>query len=955
VQPRSGIAISRSLVLVGYVCGLAFAQQTGVIVRFDPSTPTVGPFPTDYLTIPDSTQKTGLMIHLPVPDCTKQPSECTAATLLNHLDGFHLQPRINVNFSGPVDPTTLKAGIYFVWLDNLTSDEKGLAPQGQITAINEIIYDPATLTAYAKPNDFFDQHRRYALIVTDAVHDTAGKPVSADPNFTACVQSPQNAYCQSLKSSLSLIGGGHGNVVAASVFTTMSATAWMEKARDLLPQVPLGFKPVGVSVSAAQIVAVNYLDQPGGSRSLSVDTTSGALTGVDRIVFGSYQSPKFFNSDQFIPDTPTLTALAAPPANNTIQFHAYIPSSPMPPNGYPVIIYGHAYGENSYFSPTLVASTFAQAGFVTLAINAVGNGYGPQSVVEIVQKGNVVTSFPGGGRGVDLNGDGVIDFAEGCFIGWPNPVGARDCYRQTVTDQMQLVNLVRSGVAIDPSSSLKLDATRIYNSGLSLGAYGGTIFHALEPSVRAAAPTSGGGSSIDTIRWTHSHTLQALAEEVVAGHMPSLLNGCSVASCNGLGYNDNNVLRDQPPKVNDVAGAIGIQNLFGELNWLNASGDPLSYAPHLSLSPLPNVPAKPVLYLYAFGDLTVPNPLETDLIRAAGPSAGSTLYRTDLAETAAKSIGETLPPGYDPHVFLVDSYTNRTTTFVAQAVQREIAGFLASDGKTIPDPNAIIKQLFPVPLTVTLFETVAGSVVTNPPPVIASVTSATGILDSVQPNIQAGSFVAIYGSNLANGTADWSGLINNGQLPTLVDGVSVTIGGKAAYVNFVSPGQINVLAPDAAIGDVQVIVTNNGISSAPAIAHLQTAAPAFFQWGATKYALATRYPDNAPVANPSIGPGYVAAKPGDTLILWGTGFGPTTPPQNPGLLTSGTHNLAQQVTVTVGGVSANVVGAALSPGLAGVYQIAIKLPDSVPAGDVLVKAKVGGFATPDNVDLFVAR
>jgi uncharacterized protein (TIGR03437 family) len=99
----------------------------------------------------------------------------------------------------------------------------------------------------------------------------------------------------------------------------------------------------------------------------------------------------------------------------------------------------------------------------------------------------------------------------------------------------------------------------------------------------------------------------------------------------------------------------------------------------------------------------------------------------------------------------------------------------------------------------------------------------------------------------------------------------------------------------------------------------------------------------------------VAAKHGDLLILSGTGFGPTTPPQNPGLLTSGTHNLAQQVTVTVGSVSANVVGAALSPGLAGVYQIATRLPDSVPSGDVLVKAKVGGFATPNNVDLFVAH
>jgi uncharacterized protein (TIGR03437 family) len=137
--------------------------------------------------------------------------------------------------------------------------------------------------------------------------------------------------------------------------------------------------------------------------------------------------------------------------------------------------------------------------------------------------------------------------------------------------------------------------------------------------------------------------------------------------------------------------------------------------------------------------------------------------------------------------------------------------------------------------------------------------------------------------------------------------------------------------------------------------HLGTYAPAFFQLGPNQYAVATRYPDNSYLGNPAIGAGFVAAKPGDTLILWATGFGPTDPSQTPGLITSGAHNVAQPVTVTVGGMAATVVGAALSPGLVGVYQIAIQLPGSVPAGDVLLKASVGGSNTPDNVYLFVMR
>ena len=109
------------------------------------------------------------------------------------------------------------------------------------------------------------------------------------------------------------------------------------------------------------------------------------------------------------------------------------------------------------------------------------------------------------------------------------------------------------------------------------------------------------------------------------------------------------------------------------------------------------------------------------------------------------------------------------------------------------------------------------------------------------------------------------------------------------------------------------------------------------------------------MGNPLIGTGFVAAKPGDTLVLWATGFGPNDPPQAPGFITSGAHNVAQPVTVTVGGMAVTVVGAALSPGLVGVYQIAIQLPASLATGDVLLKASVGGANTPENVYLFVGQ
>jgi uncharacterized protein (TIGR03437 family) len=834
------------------------------------------------------------------------------------------------------------------------------------SAINQVIYDPATNTAYAKPDDVFDQHRRYALVVTDAVLDAAGNPVAPDPNFTSCIQSPPNNYCGGLQQVVRKLGTAAlpGNIVAASVFTTMSATAWLEKARDLLPQAPLGFHPLPPSVKAAGITSITIKAQVGANpaafQNLTLQTPPGVLDGVDRIVFGTYQSPNFLNAQQFIPNTPTATALTMPSGANTIQFHAYVPSSPMPPGGYPVMIFGHGFESDAFATPTLIASTFAKAGFATLAINAVGHGFGPQTVIELAQQGGVAADFPGSGRGIDLNGDGQIDPAEGCFLAWPNPVEVRDCMRQTTVDLMQLVSLVRSGVAIEPSGDLKFDGGKIYYAGGSLGSMYGTMLLSVDSRVRAAAFSVGGGSIVEINYFAPIYG--SFTRQLVGGaHTPSLLNA-------GADFNANYVLRNQPPKVNTVAGAIEIQNMFGDLEWLQAPGDSLSYASHLSLSPLPNMHAKPALFLYDLGDQSVPNPQHSALIRAAGMFNSSTLYRADLAGPVAVLVCCRLPA--DSHGFLADN-TNPASAMIARSAQQEAAGFLASDGQTIPDANAIFKQLLPFPTTATIFETpgrdletlnygtlgisIQQNLALDQTPQIANVTSATGIRSSVQPNIQAGSWVTIYGSNLANSTLDWTGLINNGQLPTSLGGVSVTIDGQSAYLYFVSPGQINLQVPAAASGDVQVVVTTNGMSTAPVKAHLGSYAPAFFQWGPNQYVVATRYPDNAYVGNPLIGTGFVAAKPGDTLILWATGFGPSDPPQAPGLVTSGVHTVSQPVTATIGGIAATVVGAALSPGLVGVYQIAIQLPGSVPTGDVLLKASVGGSNTPDNVYLFVMQ
>jgi uncharacterized protein (TIGR03437 family) len=240
------------------------------------------------------------------------------------------------------------------------------------------------------------------------------------------------------------------------------------------------------------------------------------------------------------------------------------------------------------------------------------------------------------------------------------------------------------------------------------------------------------------------------------------------------------------------------------------------------------------------------------------------------------------------------------------------------------------------------------------PPAITKVVNGASFLSG----IEGGSWVTIQGTNLANtnpGRTWRADEVAGGNLPTSLDGVSVMIDGKPAYVYYISPTQINVQAPtDSATGAVNVVVTNNGNISPTATAQLQPAAPAFFGFANSTLAVASRLPDYAVVADPSIVPGLATAKPGDLLILWGTGFGATTPLAPAGTVVNGAP-ATSAVTVTVGGVQVPVVSSVLTTGSAGLYQITIQLPVTVATGTVQVQASVGGVQTPAGTTIFIAK
>jgi uncharacterized protein (TIGR03437 family) len=236
--------------------------------------------------------------------------------------------------------------------------------------------------------------------------------------------------------------------------------------------------------------------------------------------------------------------------------------------------------------------------------------------------------------------------------------------------------------------------------------------------------------------------------------------------------------------------------------------------------------------------------------------------------------------------------------------------------------------------------------------------NANGVVNgaSFQPGIVPGSWLTIQGSNLAPTTDTWDKAIVNGNLPTTLDGVKVSVGSKDAYVYYISPSQINVQAPDVGAGPVPVTVTTPAGTSAAVTATVVQQAPAFFLWPNSQ-AVATRQDASLAVKNGTFaGATTVAAKPGDVLILWGTGFGPTTPPVAAGIQVPADKQYnCSPVSVTLNGAAVPYFGCALSPGYAGLYQVAIQVPATMADGDYPIKAMVSGTSTPDGVILSVKK
>jgi len=249
---------------------------------------------------------------------------------------------------------------------------------------------------------------------------------------------------------------------------------------------------------------------------------------------------------------------------------------------------------------------------------------------------------------------------------------------------------------------------------------------------------------------------------------------------------------------------------------------------------------------------------------------------------------------------------------------------------------------------------------------------SAGLSVPAQAVLSSGAIFSIFGSGFAPvGTVAelTSSAIVNNAVPTTLAHVCVKVGGMKAPLFFVTPTQINAQVPSIATSGatVQVVIgcdSPTPVTSNGAFVLLQQASPEFFYFQASSTGDNAVAAFDATTGGSYVGPGgaalpfaTVAANPGDIVVVYATGFGPTSPPTPAGTLAAGKAAVASPFTVYLGGrpvPPANILYAGVAPSYAGLYQLNFRVPQSTPAGAQNLTISIAGVTSPPGANLYVA-
>lgn len=225
-----------------------------------------------------------------------------------------------------------------------------------------------------------------------------------------------------------------------------------------------------------------------------------------------------------------------------------------------------------------------------------------------------------------------------------------------------------------------------------------------------------------------------------------------------------------------------------------------------------------------------------------------------------------------------------------------------------------------------------------PLPNVVGVVSASAF--GAFPTFAPASWIEIYGTNLAAGTQTWTSSDFSGVIaPSKLGETTVTIGGQNAFIDYISSLQVNVQVPSGVTTGTQSLVVTTAAGSSPPfsvnVVDTQPGllAPADFKIGGTQYVVA-QFVNGTYVLPPGAIPALNSqrAVPGDTIIIYGIGFGPVTPNIPAGQIVEESNTLADTFTIAIGGAQASVKYYGLAPNFLGLYQFNVVVP-AIPASD----------------------
>lgn len=649
-------------------------------------------FPNDRFTVRDGAQLTGRRVNLRAgidyPLCNQTNySVCDAYAMLNKLDGFDLQPRVTIPFTGPIDVSSVNDTNVFVQ-----------GPGGR-TKLEQLVWDPATNVLAGIPNGFLTENRQYRIVVTNAVKDASGHPINACGRVCVVTFTTRTAseVLDHIRQSLD-----NGSAYAQAGITSRKAGFVQDGTADVFLASTV---PPSLSGPLDGIVRLDQTTTNPNQLQASVVPNLINPASVSYYAFGSFLSPRYQfksagnhqddpngNTDGVIPAIPT-SQTAKPFGGDRLGFVLILPSGPVPAGGWPVAIYGPGFTRSKY-DIFVSADHNAALGIATIATDPSGHAFGPNSKVT-VKHASTSTTFLGYGRGRDLDADGIIGSglndgvgptahkqADGSYLPSRKPIdGLQSGLVQTAVDDMALARSIQAGMDVPGVGNNVLSHTKISYYGISFGGIYGTMVMATDTQIARGLLSVPGGPIVDIARLS---SFRGDLATTLSHGKPDIRNGGS-----GLdGFTESIPLRvvdpAQPgiaaPVTSPYAGSILLQELFGNTNWYDRSGSPETFAPLLRKRPLPGEPTKQLLFQTAYGDQTTTDPAAGNIYRAGDLFDLLTFYRNDKSPTYNK----------DPHGFLADP-----TIAGRSGGQQQLGVFLQSGVVTNPDP-----ALFEVPVSI---------------------------------------------------------------------------------------------------------------------------------------------------------------------------------------------------------------------------------------------------------------